>query len=50
MDEPEKCGNCQGYGTIRVLRNKSGDVDYINGIFTGETRECEKCDGEGLEI
>lgn len=47
--ELEKCGNCQGFGYIRILRNNSGQIDYINGQFTGETEDCRRCDGEGFD-
>lgn len=41
------CENCEGTGKISVRRNANGDVDYIDGIKTGETDTCQTCNGEG---
>ena len=46
-DEPHKyaCGNCDGFGEIRV-QYVDDDDDY-NVQEDGETEECEACDGSG---
>ena len=41
------CGDCDGSGQRYVYRNSVGKVDYIDGIKTQETIECETCNGEG---
>lgn len=48
MEPPsEPCTSCDGTGEIRVLRDKHGNIDYIDGVFDGENLRCQRCQGEG---
>ena len=53
MEGHEHCKKCKGYGeyTYQILRDEQGNLDYLHGQPTGETRTdpCGRCDGWGVE-
>jgi DnaJ-class molecular chaperone len=46
---PQPCRDCHGSGLIAVFRNHKGEVDFLDGIPTGERMTCALCNGEGYE-
>lgn len=43
----EACKGCGGTGERRILRNASGNVDFIGGMPTDEFAVCNDCGGSG---
>jgi len=54
LEEHEHCRDCGGRRIIGspVLRDESGNLDYLHGQPTGEIQEipCMRCEETGLEI
>jgi hypothetical protein len=42
-----RCLSCEGEGVVDVRRNGRGNVDYLNGVPSGEIVNCESCGGTG---
>ena len=49
-ERDQRCNNCGGTGEIIVRRNADGQVDYLNGMPSGEIDTCSICQGEGYRI
>ena len=46
-----RCSVCGGHGTVRVLRDAHGHIDYLHGRWNGhEMTTCSYCHGEGYRI
>lgn len=48
MDEMS-CRRCDGAGSIPLLVNRQGKVDFLDGQPNGVEIKCDQCNGEGVE-
>lgn len=52
----EKCGECRGFGSRLYITGRTKDLSYMgpvitapSGVFAGENRKCDTCQGTGHE-
>jgi len=48
--EAHTCGTCDGQGIVAILKDNAGRIDYISGESTGETADCQTCEGTGFRL